>query len=890
MNPIRSAAALVVLAVLFTRPAGSIRPAVTSQTPAAPRAVPWADWVEPTFPFFSSVVDARQAAPAFPGDNLTPRALVLNLGRDHWVAFDTDLLRVSAAWRGKGLSARALAPGSYLHPDRKTPGGQVPAPEPEGTLWVANGIYPGWQIGAAVLAEDPRESAPSAEEIGRGPLPERFGRFKAVRLVRDGAVLEYTAAGADVREWMTVFQADGRPAESSIVRHFEVGPTRESLWLVVGHKSKEVEVSLGTRTGVPIVLDAVPAPKQGLAARDAGQGAGRIWVVKVLPHDTPINFSTAITYGASIPPTIAPHAIPTDAAAPRWPREITTKVTRSTSKDAYVVDDIELPVENPWRRNVRPGDVQFLKDGTGAVVTLDGDVWLVRGLHEAGGTARWRRFASGLHEPLTLAVRDEQLYVYDRNGIWRLRDTNGDGEADVHELFSNAFAQTADMREFPNTIRLAPDGEFVIAKGNQQAVTIGKHNGHVLRVSADGRRATSLGYGFRQPNIGVNIRTGLVTASDQQGHYIPTTPLHIVRDRQFYGFLSDKEPREQYPAPIADPLTWIPHATNASAMSQVWLFGARMGPLNDALVHIGFNKPELFRVMLNERSAKPQAAIVSITRAFDFPPNNGAVNPGDGQLYIAGFQILGWGTTASRLTGMGRVRYTGAVSTLPSEVVPMDKGILARFDAALDRQAATNPDNYSITSWQVQAHLSVRFATVQVRRHAGHRSAHTEQRLSLAGRPVRVHRRARDDARDADAARMVARHVRRHEVPGERVLHPIRSPAIRPARGGIRRCHRRSVAARRVGDRGHSGQHRGRAAALSALRMHGVSLDRRVGDPARPDVQGPVRRGAAIRERRPAHDRHRSIPARINPRAGVEGRRRLRARRIRHAELRRGAQ
>jgi mono/diheme cytochrome c family protein len=700
MNPIRSAAALVVLAVLFTRPAGSIRPAVTSQTPAAPRAVPWADWVEPTFPFFSSVVDARQAAPAFPGDNLTPRALVLNLGRDHWVAFDTDLLRVSAAWRGKGLSARALAPGSYLHPDRKTPGGQVPAPEPEGTLWVANGIYPGWQIGAAVLAEDPRESAPSAEEIGRGPLPERFGRFKAVRLVRDGAVLEYTAAGADVREWMTVFQADGRPAESSIVRHFEVGPTRESLWLVVGHKSKEVEVSLGTRTGVPIVLDAVPAPKQGLAARDAGQGARRIWVVKVLPHDTPINFSTAITYGASIPPTIAPHAIPTDAAAPRWPREITTKVTRSTSKDAYVVDDIELPVENPWRRNVRPGDVQFLKDGTGAVVTLDGDVWLVRGLHEAGGTARWRRFASGLHEPLTLAVRDEQLYVYDRNGIWRLRDTNGDGEADVHELFSNAFAQTADMREFPNTIRLAPDGEFVIAKGNQQAVTIGKHNGHVLRVSADGRRVTSLGYGFRQPNIGVNIRTGLVTASDQQGHYIPTTPLHIVRDRQFYGFLSDKEPREQYPAPIADPLTWIPHATNASAMSQVWLFSARMGPLNDALVHIGFNKPELFRVMLNERSAKPQAAIVSITRAFDFPPNNGAVNPGDGQLYIAGFQILGWGTTASRLTGMGRVRYTGAVSTLPSEVVPMDKGILARFDAALDRQAATNPDNYSITSWQ----------------------------------------------------------------------------------------------------------------------------------------------------------------------------------------------
>ena len=129
----------------------------------------------------------------------------------------------------------------------------------------------------------------------------------------------------------------------------------------------------------------------------------------------------------------------------------------------------------------------------------------------------------------------------------------------------------------------------------------------------------------------------------------------------------------------AEPLTWIPHATNASAMSQVWLFGARMGPLNDSLVHIGFNRPELFRVMLNERGARPQAAMVSVTRAFDYPPNNGSVNPADGQLYIAGFQILGWGTTAPRLAGLGRVRYTGAPSLLPREVIAMDKGVLIRF-------------------------------------------------------------------------------------------------------------------------------------------------------------------------------------------------------------------
>jgi cytochrome c2 len=221
----------------------------------------------------------------------------------------------------------------------------------------------------------------------------------------------------------------------------------------------------------------------------------------------------------------------------------------------------------------------------------------------------------------------------------------------------------------------------------------------VLRISADGRRAAQLGYGFRQPIISVNPKTGLVLGSDQQGNYVPSTPLHVVRDNQFYGFLPEKLPREVYPAPIADPLTWIPHTVNASGSSQVWLYGAKMGPLDDGLVHISFNPPELFRVILNNRAEKPQAAVVSVTHAFEYPPLHGAVNPADGQLYIAGFQILGWGTTATRLAGLGRVRYTGAASTIPRDVIATDRGVLLRFDLPLDRAKAADADNYSITSW-----------------------------------------------------------------------------------------------------------------------------------------------------------------------------------------------
>ena len=657
-------------------------------TPAPPSPTRWADWVEPDFPFFSSVVDARAAGLGH-ADNLSPRALVLNLGNGCWAAFDTDLLRVAAIWNGKGLSANALAPGSYLRPDKKTPGGQTPAPEPVGSVWVANGIYPGWQLGEQPSFSDPREPAPTAAEVGRGPIPERMGRFDAIRLLSKGVSLEYSVGRTAVAETITARAGAGEGQAPSVTRHFRIAASDAPLVVVLGSKASDTNIALS---------DTAPADGVTLAqySADGHEAQTGAWVARVPAHRRPVEFSVLVSGRATDRDR---QTATRERTGRRWDSEITTRITQSASKAAFVVDDVELPVENPWRRNVRPGDIQFLSDGTGVLITIDGDVWLVRGLSEPGGVARWRRFTSGLHEPLTVAIRKDEIFAFDRNGIWRLRDTDRDGEADVHELFSNAFAQTADMREFPSTVRAGPNGEFVIAKGGQEATTIGKHNGSVLRISADGRSSTVLGYGFRQPNLSVNPRTGLVLASDQQGNYVPSTPLHVVKDKQFYGFLSDKLPREVYPAPIAEPLTWIPHAANASALSQVWLYGAKMGPLNDALVHIGFNSPEIFRVLLDERTGRLQAAVVSVTRDIDFPTLNGSVNPADGQLYLTGFQILGWGTTASRLAGLGRVRYTGAEFTGPRQVVAMQPGILLRFDAPLDAGAATNPDNFSVTSW-----------------------------------------------------------------------------------------------------------------------------------------------------------------------------------------------
>ena len=186
MRPHRTALALVAALCFVT--SGSAR-----QQAARPPAAPAVPWVESDFPFFSSVLDAGHAGGGLPAINLTPRALVLNLGDGLWAAFDTDLLRVAAIWRGNGITAKALAPGSYDAPDKKTPGGQSPSPAPDGTVWMANGIYPGWQAGdrlsldrSARAGAEPRRSRARSDPRSAGPLqrPPLRRRRPSARLRR----------------------------------------------------------------------------------------------------------------------------------------------------------------------------------------------------------------------------------------------------------------------------------------------------------------------------------------------------------------------------------------------------------------------------------------------------------------------------------------------------------------------------------------------------------------------------------------------------------------------------------------------------------------------------------------------------------------------------------
>jgi cytochrome c2 len=687
MRPAAAIAALC-LPLLCASPARAAEPAskpkakskspATAAAPAPPS--PWAEWVEPDFPFFSSVLDARDVGEDFPKDNLTPRGLILNLGSNLWACFDIDLLRIACIWEGEPgkppVTPEALAPGSYHIAGQKTKDGQEYLPKPQGKVLYASGLHAGWQPRDKATAGDPREATPSPEEVGRGPLPRDYGAFMGVKLTNGRTELILDIAGAEVRQWMNVV----KEGESMLLK---IEGT------VAAHEKELFFAAPSIAPTRPQRMRLTPAPSAGNAAPPPPEIPGVEMLLPIEPSAKEGRFMWALPM---------PSGNGESTTGRDWSKTLDTKGILSQAPDAYVIDDIPLPVPNPWKRNVRLADIAFLNDkGEAAAVAFDGDVWLISGLTGDLEKVTWKRFASGLHEPMSIVSRKGEIFVFDRNGIWKLVDTNGDREADRYEIFCNLFAQTAETREFPNSMKLGPDGSFYISKGGQEGTTRGKHNGTVIRVAPDGKSIEVVGYGLRQPFIGVNPETGMVTASDQQGNYVPSTPIQIVEKGQFYGHLPTIAPKEQYPAPITEPMVWLPHPVNPSGATQTWLLGAKMGPVNGELIHVGYNRPELFRVLINDRFKRPQATVMSFSRDFDFGPLNAHVNPADGQLYVVGFQV--WGTTAKKLSGLARLRYTDKPRVLLKEVTPTDKGLLLRFNAKLDPKLATDPTSYSAERW-----------------------------------------------------------------------------------------------------------------------------------------------------------------------------------------------
>jgi putative heme-binding domain-containing protein len=376
----------------------------------------------------------------------------------------------------------------------------------------------------------------------------------------------------------------------------------------------------------------------------------------------------------------------------QWPQEFTVQ-GKLGSNEPYALDTIPLPTDNPWRALLFIGDHDFLKDGTAMVCTIQGDVWRVSGLDEKLEHVRWRRFASGLHQPLGLVVHDDQVYVIGRDQITRLHDLNHDGEADFYECVSNRMTTSPSGHDYTCGLARDEQGRFYTASGKQG----------LIRISANGKSVDVLATGLRNAD-GVGIaHDGAITVPSSEGEWTPASMICLVKPPE-KSASADRSaaPHFGYGGPQARrmpdlPLVYLPRGLDNSSGGQVSVPDDRWGPLKDQLIHFSFGTGSHFLVLRDEVNGQAQGAVVPLVGEFRSGAHRGRFNPKDGQLYVSG--MAGWGSYTPDDGCFHRVRYTGKPVQLPRSFHVHENGVLVAFTQAVDRKALAKQPNHFAQVW-----------------------------------------------------------------------------------------------------------------------------------------------------------------------------------------------
>jgi glucose/arabinose dehydrogenase len=190
-------------------------------------------------------------------------------------------------------------------------------------------------------------------------------------------------------------------------------------------------------------------------------------------------------------------------------QEKAPKMLPETEDDFYKL--ISLPV--PEDVILEVGGMATMPDGSLAICTRRGEVWIVSSPNISGNEKPiYKKFASGLHEPLGLAYHDGDIYVTQRSELTRLSDTNGDGQADIYKkIFS--WPLSGNYHEYSYGPTFLPNGNMLVtlnvgwSNSLGHGVSLAPWRGWTLEITPEGEMMP-FAAGMRSPaGYGMNAAT-----------------------------------------------------------------------------------------------------------------------------------------------------------------------------------------------------------------------------------------------------------------------------------------------------------------------------------------------------------------------------------------------
>jgi glucose/arabinose dehydrogenase len=383
-----------------------------------------------------------------------------------------------------------------------------------------------------------------------------------------------------------------------------------------------------------------------------------------------------------------------------------------------------LTFEPPRGEVLEVGALELLPDGRMAVGTRRGEIWLIDDAYDPDPKkVRFTRFAHGLHEVLGLGAKADWLYVTQRPELTRIRDTNGDGKADLFETVTDGWGVSGDYHEYAFGSRFDRHGDLWLTLCLTGSFTSeARFRGWALKVRPDGK-LIPVASGVRSPGgIGFNA-AGDVFYTDNQGPWNGACNLKQIVAGGFLGhpdsfrWYQEKEARYLGPAPLVPrsgsrimaeakripqlvpPAVIFPYGHMGQSASGIDcdLSGGKFGPFEKELFVGDQTHSTVMRVFLEKVNGHYQGACFPFRQGFGsgvVPVRFGR----DGSLFVGGTN-RGWGSRGPKTFAIERLVWTGKVPFEIHEMRAKADGFELTFTRPADRTSAAKPESYRLKTF-----------------------------------------------------------------------------------------------------------------------------------------------------------------------------------------------
>ena len=372
------------------------------------------------------------------------------------------------------------------------------------------------------------------------------------------------------------------------------------------------------------------------------------------------------------------------------------------------------------------GAIDFPEENRLLVSTRRGEIWSVANPYakDPAKESKWTRFAHGLHEVLGLAHKDGWVYAVQRGELTRMKDTNGDGKADVFETVNMDWEINGDYHEYAFGSKFDKEGNlWIVLCLTGSFGSDCKYRGWCVRVNTEGKMTPTTS-GIRSPGgIGFNS-AGDVFYTDNQGPWNGTCSMKHLVPGSFQGHPDGNKWYDQAPESVV--MGKKPETPKSG--SRMMVEAARIPELIPPAVYFPYNKmgqsasgldydrsegkfgpfagqmfvndqthSTLMRVVLEKVNGRYQGACIPFKKGFG-SGNVPVMITDKGSAFVGGTN-RGWGSRGPKNFAFERLDWSGKVPFEIHEIHARPDGFELTFTHPVDPKTAGDVKSYQASTF-----------------------------------------------------------------------------------------------------------------------------------------------------------------------------------------------